>query len=187
VPKYNLTSPEAIAVSAKIASDHADRQPNQSSYNAAWMHGYAEALKDVARQLSLDKAKNTPAQLPSEPQKNMLKLWARVGMTIHVSKDTYEQLLQTDRGDLLQEIITGKHGKAYLDGETYFPDIEENLDLVEREYHLYDSNPISSSKYSRQSNPRGDLNNIIQNATERSSNVSALDKNQKKNEDRHEI
>lgn len=49
--KYDLSSPEAILASAKLARAHADQEPSQDSYNAAWLHGYAEALTDAARQL----------------------------------------------------------------------------------------------------------------------------------------
>ena len=49
--KYDLSSPEAISDSAKLARARADQEPSQGSYNAAWLHGYANALADAARQL----------------------------------------------------------------------------------------------------------------------------------------
>ncbi len=49
--KYDLSSPEAIAASAKLARERAAQEPDQSSYNAAWLHGCADALADAARQL----------------------------------------------------------------------------------------------------------------------------------------
>lgn len=51
MPNYDLSTPVAISVSAKLARKQADQEPNQSSYNAAWLHGYADALIDAARQL----------------------------------------------------------------------------------------------------------------------------------------
>lgn len=49
--KYDLSSIEAISDSAKLARAAAGREPSQGSYNAAWLHGYAEALADTVRQL----------------------------------------------------------------------------------------------------------------------------------------
>ena len=53
MPNYNLSTPAAIAASARQARKQADREPNQSGYNAAWLHGYADALVDAAKQLEL--------------------------------------------------------------------------------------------------------------------------------------
>lgn len=49
--KYDLSSPEAISASAKLARARVDQEPSQDSYNAAWLHGYADALAGAARQL----------------------------------------------------------------------------------------------------------------------------------------
>lgn len=51
MPNYDLSTPVAISDSAKLARKRADEEPNQSGYNAAWLHGYADALLDAARQL----------------------------------------------------------------------------------------------------------------------------------------
>ena len=51
MPKYDLSTPSAIFASAKLARKQADQEPNQSGYNAAWLHGYADALIDAAKQL----------------------------------------------------------------------------------------------------------------------------------------
>lgn len=51
MPNYDLTTPAAIAASARLARRRADEEPNQSGYNAAWLHGYADALIDAAKQL----------------------------------------------------------------------------------------------------------------------------------------
>lgn len=48
---YDLTSPRLIAEAARIAREHAGNEPNQNGYNAAWLHGYASALADTAKQL----------------------------------------------------------------------------------------------------------------------------------------
>lgn len=57
--KYDLSSPEAISASAKLARARADQEPSQDSYNAAWLHGYADALADAARQLEIQQ-RHTP-------------------------------------------------------------------------------------------------------------------------------
>lgn len=49
--QYNLTSLAEIEKAAKEAKTRAGMEPSQGSYNAAWLHGYAAALADVARQL----------------------------------------------------------------------------------------------------------------------------------------
>ncbi len=45
---YDLTSIGAVSASAKLAHIRANQEPDQSSYNAAWLHGYADALTNVA-------------------------------------------------------------------------------------------------------------------------------------------
>ena len=49
---YDLTTPANIENSADTARIRANNEPNQSSYNAAYLHGYAAALRDVAEQLN---------------------------------------------------------------------------------------------------------------------------------------
>ena len=77
------------------------------------------------------KEHNTPVQDPPEK----LKLWARVGVSLEVTPETYQKLLGGNSNALL-DVLHGKGGEAYLDSETYFPDIPENFDLVERSYDL---------------------------------------------------
>ena len=45
---YDLTSIGAVSASAKLAHIRANQELDQSSYNAAWLHGYADALTNVA-------------------------------------------------------------------------------------------------------------------------------------------
>ena len=52
MPKYNLSSVPDIKQSALDARNFANQEPNQSGYNAAWLHGYADALKEVGEQLT---------------------------------------------------------------------------------------------------------------------------------------
>lgn len=49
--KYDLSSPLAIKDAADAANIAAGNEHNQGSYNAAWLHGYASALRDAAVQL----------------------------------------------------------------------------------------------------------------------------------------
>ena len=49
--KYDLSSVGAISAAAEQARARAGQEPNQGSYNAAWLHGYAQALADAAEQL----------------------------------------------------------------------------------------------------------------------------------------
>lgn len=52
MPQYDLSSADAIAAAAELAHVYAGRAPSQGGYNAAWLHGYANALADAARQLA---------------------------------------------------------------------------------------------------------------------------------------
>ena len=45
---YTLTSVGAVSASAELAHIRTNQEPDQSSYNAAWLHGYADALTNVA-------------------------------------------------------------------------------------------------------------------------------------------
>ena len=58
--KYDLSSIAAVSNSAKLARAAADGEPSQDSYNAAWLHGYADALADVARQMEPQKMLGDP-------------------------------------------------------------------------------------------------------------------------------
>ena len=49
--KYDLSSIGAISAAAEQARARAGQEPSQGSYNAAWLHGYAQALADAAEQL----------------------------------------------------------------------------------------------------------------------------------------
>ena len=48
MPAYDLSSPSAVSASAEQARIRASQEPDQNSYNAAWLHGYASALANVA-------------------------------------------------------------------------------------------------------------------------------------------
>ena len=51
MPDYNLSSIRAVSAAAELAHIRANQEPSQDSYNAAWLHGYADALADTAKQL----------------------------------------------------------------------------------------------------------------------------------------
>ena len=51
MPDYNLFSIAAVSASAELAHIRANQEPNQDSYNAAWLHGYADALTKAAESL----------------------------------------------------------------------------------------------------------------------------------------
>ena len=48
MPAYDLSSIGAVSASAEMARIRANLEVNQDSYNAAWLHGYASALANVA-------------------------------------------------------------------------------------------------------------------------------------------
>lgn len=47
---HDLSTLEGIATAAEKYKEKADNYPTQDSYNAAWLRGYAEALKNIAEQ-----------------------------------------------------------------------------------------------------------------------------------------
>lgn len=49
--QYDLSNLEAIQNAAREATARANKENNQNTYNAGWLHGYARALTDVRRQL----------------------------------------------------------------------------------------------------------------------------------------
>lgn len=71
-------------------------------------------------------------------------LWARVGVSVEVSREVYEQLQQGSEA-LMRDIIRGKTGKLFLDGETYFPDLEQNGALGEMSFS-FDPEPLYPSR-----------------------------------------
>ena len=75
-----------------------------------------------------------------------VRLWARVGMSLDVSPETYTQLKGGDK-NALTAVLQGKEGRAFLNGETYFPDIEENKGLEEMDFDLFaDIHPQPASE-----------------------------------------
>lgn len=51
MPQYDLSSIGAVSAAAELARVRANQEPSQDSYNAAWLHGYAQALAEAAEQL----------------------------------------------------------------------------------------------------------------------------------------
>lgn len=63
--KYDLSSIGAICSAAEQARVRAGQEPDQGSYNAAWLHGYAQALSDAAGQL--EQQRQFTADMPERP------------------------------------------------------------------------------------------------------------------------
>ena len=78
MPKYVLNSPKAISKAADKADKKANAEPNQNSYNAGWLHGYAQALKETSVQL--------------EPLQEDLGKALDILGAYHFSRDLYESL-----------------------------------------------------------------------------------------------
>lgn len=51
MPQYDLFTIGAVSAAAELARVRANQEPSQDSYNAAWLHGYAQALAEAAEQL----------------------------------------------------------------------------------------------------------------------------------------
>lgn len=50
--QYNLSNISAVNEASGQVRVRANQEPNQSSYNAGWLHGYANALADAAKELA---------------------------------------------------------------------------------------------------------------------------------------
>lgn len=99
-------------------------------YNAPDAPDYWEDIDLFAEQRLLEEYAIEP-----KDQENTVSLWARVGVSMDIPHETYEQLMSGDR-HALQDVLEGKVGQVRLDGETYFPDIEQNAGLAEMEFDL---------------------------------------------------
>ena len=83
-----------------------------------------------------DKPVSAPSADLLQQKDGTVRLWARVGMSLDVSPETYTRLKGGDK-NALTAVLQGKEGKAFLNGETYFPDIEENKGLEDMEFDLF--------------------------------------------------
>lgn len=82
-----------------------------------------------------DKPVSAPSADLLQQEDGTVRLWARVGMTLDVSPETYARLKGGDKNALMA-VLQGREGRAFLNGETYFPDIEENKGLEEMDFDL---------------------------------------------------
>lgn len=93
------------------------------------------AVKDVPV-VEADKSIPAPSANLLSQEAGTVRLWARVGMTLDVSPETYARLKGGDK-NALTAVLQGKEGRVFLNGETYFPDIEENRGLEETDFDLF--------------------------------------------------
>lgn len=94
--KYDLSNIGAISSAAEQACARAGQEPNQGSYNAAWLHGYAQALADAAEQL--ERQQQLTADVPVRPNDGD-------GMVIRFIDSEYHQLFAIPDGANI--ILTG--------------------------------------------------------------------------------
>ena len=81
MPNYNLSNISAVSTSAELAHIRANQEPNQDSYNAAWLHGYADALAHAAEAL--------------EPQRKLME--AIIGYMGELNSILHDTLEMTDQ------------------------------------------------------------------------------------------
>lgn len=114
---------------------------------------------------TLDNTEKSGAALTNA--ETSVKLWVRAGMTLEVPLSVYE-LLQQGNAAVMHSVLTGKVGQAYLDGETYFPDIEQNGPLGEMDFNLY-SGPDATPVFTREEilKAKASLSDLLQNAAKR--------------------
>lgn len=89
-----------------------------------------------AQVVEADKPVSAPSADLLKKEDGTVRLWARVGMSLDVSPETYTRLKGGDK-NALTAVLQGKEGMTFLNGETYFPDIEENKGLEDMEFDLF--------------------------------------------------
>ena len=119
--KYDLSSISAISAAAEQARFRAGQEPNQGGYNAAWLHGYAQALTVAAEQL--ERQRQLTAGVPERPIDGN-------GRVIRFIDSEYHQLftvpdganivltqLDGTRATLFCQYVDDTH--AFIDGFTF--------------------------------------------------------------------
>lgn len=130
-------------------ADEFERLHADIDWDAIDAPDYWEEIDNFAEEQLLTRYK-------TEQKENTVSLWARVGVTLDVPQETYEQLKAGDRF-VLQDILKGRVGQVRLDGETYFPDIEQNEGLEEMEFDL----PVREKTESSRVIPAWDMNDPV--------------------------
>ena len=106
--KYDLSSIGAISAAAEQARVRAGQEPDQGSYNAAWLHGYAQALADAAEQLE----QHLTVDLPARPNEG-------AGRAVRFIDSEYHQLFTVpDGANIILTQLDGTSGTLpcrYLD------------------------------------------------------------------------
>ena len=97
---------------------------------------YAATAAKAAPVIETDKSLPAPSADLLQQEDGTVRLWARVGMSLDVSPETYTRLKGGDKS-ALTAVLQGKEGRVFLNGETYFPDIEENKGLEDMEFNLF--------------------------------------------------
>lgn len=97
---------------------------------------YAATAAKAAPVIETDKSLPAPSADLLQQEDGTVRLWARVGMSLDVSPETYTRLKGGDKS-ALTAVLQGKECRVFLNGETYFPDIEENKGLEDMEFDLF--------------------------------------------------
>ena len=63
MPQYDLSGIDALSAATEQAHARANQEPDQGSYNAAWLHGYAQALTDATEQLRSQQRGDTSVEI----------------------------------------------------------------------------------------------------------------------------
>ena len=96
----------------------------------------------------------TPNQIRTESnQSGEHRLWARVGVSLYVSDETYEKLVTGDN-NALKAVLLGKDGRVELDGETYFPESLDNENENNRLKYEFDLSPTPLHEATERSSQR---------------------------------
>ena len=99
--KYDLSSVGAISAAAEQARARAGQEPSQDSYNAAWLHGYAQALADAAEQL--ERQRQLTAGVPERPKDGN-------GRAVRFIDSEYHQLFTVpDGANIVLTRLDGTH------------------------------------------------------------------------------
>lgn len=112
--KYDLSTPEKIRQAEQEIRNRANNQPDAGSYNAAALHGYADALHDVTEQLK-------SAKPPFLPTGLSIKAFAGRGHNVEIQVNEF---LKEYDGHIVS-ITSSQHDECILRVVIVYQAIEE--------------------------------------------------------------
>ena len=132
--EYDLSSIGAIAASAELARARANQEPSQGSYNAGWLHGYADALADAAKQLEPQQQLSINSMGQEEFQTCITELLGEVDPAAAKNWLLYAKELDESGTESMGVLFDEICGELRVIRDSYGPDIARRLYNHGREF-----------------------------------------------------